>query len=315
MPLDSPSLDQRQRMLRAAAYIVENLHRPISVAEVAKSVALSEFHFHRLFSALMDETVGEFALRRRMELSALRLAYRPDCSITEIALDSGYSSSANFAKAFSLYFGCRPSDVRKPLHAQNSKLGKLTSRYGKDFSPAELYALPGPAPEAERERRRREVERELRFEVQQEKPLACLRSPSGYDYKALSDTWAELIGRARQLGICGDEVDAFGMSHDSPQITAPELCRYDACVPYDGRIALPAPLFRAVIPAGRYAIFRYAGEVLGVEARVRDIFSLWFPHSSVFPDEQFTSIDHYVNDEPKDGFVDMEIWFRVRPRS
>lgn len=302
-------------MQRAAAYIVANLQRPLSVAEVAKHVALSEFHFHRLFSAVMEETVGEFTVRRRMELSALKLAYRPDLSVTEIALASGYSSSANFAKACSAYFGCAPRDVRNPRGAPNSKIGKLTSRYGKDFSPADLYALPVLAPERERERRREELERGLRFEEHAEIPLACLRSPHGYAFDSVIDTWRELIGRARQLGLCGDDVDAFGIGHDSPQITAPELCRYDACVRYDGRLKLPAPLFRTTLPAGRYAIFRYQGEVSGVERHMRDIFSRWFPYSSVLPDEQFTTIDHYVNDEPKDGLVDMETWFRVRPRS
>ena len=309
-----PNQDQRARIPRAAAYIVENLERSLSVAEVAKHVALSEFHFHRVFSAVMSETVGEFTLRRRMELSALKLAYRPDLSITQVALESGYSSSANFSKAFSAYFGCAPSEVRRPGAGTNSKLGKLTSRYGKDFDPGDLYALPIPVDEAERERRRSELERGVRYIDRPETPLACLRSPSGYDYASIQQTWAELIARARQLGICGDEVDAFGIGHDSPQITAPERCRYDACVPYDGKLRLSAPLFHSVIPAGRYAVFPYRGEVGGVEARVREIFSLWFPSSSVTPDEQFTSIDHYVNDEPQDGVVDMEMWFKIRPR-
>jgi AraC family transcriptional regulator len=309
-----PTLEQRGRIARAADYIVENLARPLGVAEVAKHVALSEFHFHRMFSAVMGETVGEFTSRRRMELSALKLAYRPDFSITQVALESGYSSSANFSKAFSAYFGCAPSEVRRPGIGANSKIGKLTSRYGKDFVPRDLYALPMPADEAERERRRTDLERGVRYVEQAELPLACLRSPSGYDFASIRETWEELIARARQLGLCEEEVDAFGIGHDSPQITAPELCRYDACVPYDGKTPLSAPLFRSAIPAGRYAIFPYAGSVGGVEARVREIFSLWFPFSSVTPDQQFTSIDHYVNDEPKDGFVDMEMWFRIRPR-
>jgi AraC family transcriptional regulator len=311
---NDPTLEQRERIQRAAAYIVENLERPLSVAEVAKHVALSEFHFHRVFSAVMDETVGEFTLRRRMELTALKLAYRPDLSITQVALESGYSSSANFSKAFSAYFGCAPSEVRKPGAGTNSKLGKLTSRYGKDFVPSDLYALPIPADSAERGRRRAELERAVKYVEQAEMPLACLRSPSGYDYASIQETWVELIGRARQLGICGEDVDAFGIGHDSPQITAPERCRYDACIPYDGKLRLSSPLFHSVISAGRYAIFPYRGAVGGVEARVREIFSLWFPSSSVTPDEQFTSIDHYVHDEPQDGVVDMEMWFRIRPR-
>lgn len=306
--------EHRPRVLRAATYIVDNLARPLLVAEVARVAAMSEFHFHRVFAAVMDETVGEFIVRQRMELAALRLAYRPDLSITTIALESGYSSSANFAKAFAGYFGVRPSDVRNPERSIEGRLSKLTQRYGKSFQPSDLCALPPLAPDHERTQRRRIVEQGMRFEEHAQIPLACLRSSAGYSFETLSETWQELIERARQLGLCGEEVDAFGIAHDSPQLTAPELCRYDACVPYDGQRTLPAPLFHSAIPAGRYAIFRYAGPVSAIEQRMRDIYSLWFPSSSVVPDPHFVSFDHYIHDEPQAGQVDMEIWFKVSPR-
>jgi len=122
--MTSPSLDDhRQRILQAADYIVANIARPLTVAEVARAAAMSEFHFHRVFAAVMEETVGEFTLRRRIELAALMLAYQPERSVTESALAAGYSSSANFSKGFAAYFGCRPTDVRKPEHAQDRRLG------------------------------------------------------------------------------------------------------------------------------------------------------------------------------------------------
>ena len=158
-----------------------------------------------------------------------------------------------------------------------------------------------------------EIARCQRFEDRTELAVACLASPAGYDLAALLRTWDDLIARARQLGLCGDAVDAYGIAHDSPQLTAPELCRYHACVPLPAGATVSPPLFRAVIPAGRYAVFRYAGPVEGIEQVYRDIYSLWFPGSSLWPDD-FRSIDHYVNDAPVDGAVDMEILIKVRPR-
>jgi DNA gyrase inhibitor GyrI len=103
------------------------------------------------------------------------------------------------------------------------------------------------------------------------------------------------------------------MAYDSPQLTAPEYCRYHACVPCPPDFDVPPPLFRARIPEGRYAIFAYAGDVAGVEAMYRSIYSEWFPRASVAPDD-FTPVDHYVNDGPVDGRIDFEVWFKVRPR-
>jgi len=304
------------RILRAARYAIDHLAEPLTVRDVAKVAAMSEFHFQRVFAAVMDETVGAFIARRRLELAALKLAYQPGRSVTEVALSSGYSSTANFSKAFAAYFGCRPSDVQRPDRPPASRLGKLLRRHGKDFDPHDLYALPTPVDEGERERRRREVEDGMHYEQRSELPLACLRSrASGYDARALGATWDRLIRLGRQLGLCGEEADAYGLAHDSPQLTVKELVRYDACIPYDGTITLPAPLFRSSIAAGRYAVFRYRGPVEGVAPRMRDIYSLAFDESSVEPDDRFLTIDHYVNDAPVDGQIDMEILIKVRPRT
>jgi AraC family transcriptional regulator len=122
-----------------------------------------------------------------------------------------------------------------------------------------------------------------------------------------------MIARARELGIADADIDAYGIAHDSPQITAPELCRYHACVPCPRTVALPAPLFRSEIPAGRYAVFRYVGPVAGVESMYRRIYSAWLPASSLAPDE-FTAFERYIHDAPVDGQTDHEIWIKVRPR-
>jgi AraC family transcriptional regulator len=140
-----------------------------------------------------------------------------------------------------------------------------------------------------------------------------LASPQGYAFETLYATWAELIERARQLGISEGPVDAFGIAHDSPQLTAPEFCRYHACVPCPRDGELPAPLFRARIPEGRYAVFAYSGDVAAVEAAYHAIYAHWFPQASVVPDD-FTAVDHYVNDWPVDGRVAFEIWIKVRAR-
>ncbi len=110
------------------------------------------------------------------------------------------------------------------------------------------------------------------------------------------------------------EIDAWGIAHDSPKLTSPELCRYHACVPCPAGFVPPAPLFRGHVPARRYAVFHYVGEIEGVERMARAIYSLWLPQSSVEVDD-FTPIDHYVNDGPIDGRVDFAMWIKVRPRS
>jgi AraC family transcriptional regulator len=303
----------RTQIERAIQFIAANLDRPLTVADVARVAHLSEFHFHRIFSAEVGEPIGRFIVRRRLEVAALRLAYEPDRSVTDIALSCGYSSGSNFSKAFTAFFGCSPSRVRRPDPSLPPAIGKLTTTYGKAFDPMDLHALPPGQDPAARGAQLAELSRGVRFESFAGLDVACLASPEGYDPPAVERTWAELIERSRQLGLCGDDVDAYGMAWDSPYVTSPERCRYHACVPAPAGAALPRPLFRGRIPESRYAVFRYAGAVAGVEQVYRAIYASWLPASSLAPDD-FVAVDHYVHDGPVDGAIDCEIWIKVRPR-
>lgn len=309
----SARASDRHRVERAVRYIADHLDRPLSVAEVARAAGLSEFHFHRIFAAVSGESVGRFITRRRLELSALRLAYEPNRTITEIALGSGYSSPSNFTKAFSAYFGCSPSAVRSPAEDLPAAIGTLTKRYGKSFDPRRLYTLPAEGSQAEHAALAARLDAIVRFEDSAGFSVASLRSAEGYDAEALVQLYADLHRHARQLGLCGDDLDAWGIAHDSPRLTAPELCRYDACVPCPAAVSLPPPLLRTDVPGGRYAVFSFAGLVADVEPTYRAIYSVWLPRSSLAPDEFFV-LEHHTGDGPVDGRVEHEIWIKVRPR-
>jgi AraC family transcriptional regulator len=306
--------DYRDAIERAMRYVAAHLDRPLTVGEVARAAHLSEFHFHRIFAAEVGEPVGRYVTRKRLEIAALRLAYEPDRSVTDIAFACGYSSPSNFSKAFSAFFGVSPSRVRRPDgEALPAALGTLARTYGASFDPRDLHVLP-PDDVEERRALARELARELRFETIDAIDVACLANPEGYDLPAIERTWTDMIERVRELGIAGESIDAYGIAHDSPFVTAPERCRYHACVPCPAGLDLPAPLFRGQIPAGRYAVARHRGEAAAVDRVYRALYSVWLPESSLAPDD-FTAVDRYVHDGPVDGSIDMEIWIKVRPRS
>lgn len=302
----------RQRIERVLDHVARNLDRELTLVELAKLAHLSEFHFHRIFAAIVGEPLGRYVTRRRLEVAALRLAYEPARSVTDIALASGYSSSSNFSKAFRGYFGISPSALRAPgPDPLPAAIGTLTRTHGREFDPRDLHVLPPDDPG--REQALAELLRELRYERFAGLEVACLASPAGYDAAALDATWAELITRARALGWAEGPIDAWGIPHDSPKLTAPELCRYHACVPCPSDARPAPPLFRARIPAGRYAVFHYAGAQAQVERMVRGIYSLWLPTSGVELDD-FAPLDRYVNDWPVDGVVEFEIWIKLADR-
>lgn len=307
----------RPEIERALRFIAENLERELTVADVAAVARLSEFHFHRVFHAEVGESIGRFVTRRRLELAALRLAYEPERSITDVALSSGYSSSSNFGKAFHGYFGCSPSEVRSPSGG-TARVGKITSLYGKDFRPEDLYALRRPGagdPSAfDADAIAARWAGTVRFEDVPALPFACLARPGAYDADGITDTWRNLIQRAHELGLARGPIDAWGVTYDSPYLTAPEQCRYHACVPCPLDVALPPPLFRGERAAGRYAVFPYEGPTDDVGEAYRAIYSCWFRSASVAPAD-YEPLGRYLGDFPKDGRVSFEMWFRLQPRS
>jgi AraC family transcriptional regulator len=99
-------------MHRVTAYIDQHLDQYLDLETLAEVAHFSPFHFHRLFSALMGETLGAYLRRRRCEVAATRLLAQPKLSVLQIALGVGFGSAEAFTHAFGARFGCSPTTWR-----------------------------------------------------------------------------------------------------------------------------------------------------------------------------------------------------------
>jgi AraC-like DNA-binding protein len=105
------------RMNKAVDFAYANCGRDFDLAEMADAACFSRYHFHRLFFALTGETPGGFVKRLRLARAAGLLRNCPGLDITAIALDSGFSSSSVFSRAFRERFGVSPSAYRSATDA------------------------------------------------------------------------------------------------------------------------------------------------------------------------------------------------------
>ena len=101
-------IDLMPCMLQARQFIEARYLEPIQTQDVAKHVALSEYHFARLFKSAFDVTVHQYVLRLRLN-EARRLLEASDLRVTDIALEVGYNSLSAFIHAFRRYCGMSPS--------------------------------------------------------------------------------------------------------------------------------------------------------------------------------------------------------------
>jgi AraC family transcriptional regulator len=99
---------------RVAAFIDENLGQRIALADLARIARLSPFHFARAFKRSFGVPPHRYHRNRRIDRAKDLLAH--SChSVTEIALQVGFSESSAFATAFRRTTGFAPSEYRRAI--------------------------------------------------------------------------------------------------------------------------------------------------------------------------------------------------------
>lgn len=112
----APRPASRKEVLRnrAKAFIHCHLRDPrLSVERVAQAISCSKRNLHKVFEE-EGSTVGEFILRARLERcrKALLSEEFSARTITEIAMDHGFSSATHFSHAFKDAYGIAPREIR-----------------------------------------------------------------------------------------------------------------------------------------------------------------------------------------------------------
>lgn len=101
------------RTERALLLITIRFREPLTLPELASGVGLSPFHLHRLFKSDTGETPATYLNRVRLEHAAHLMIVLPDAPLMQIAIESGFTSAATFARAFRQHFQQTASDYRR----------------------------------------------------------------------------------------------------------------------------------------------------------------------------------------------------------
>ena len=101
------------RIQYALAYIQSRLQEKITCAEVAESIYLSEGRFSHLFRKQVGMTFASYLIYQRV-IKAYTAIINGE-SVTEAALDAGFSSSAHFADVSKKLFGLSATGIKKEL--------------------------------------------------------------------------------------------------------------------------------------------------------------------------------------------------------
>lgn len=92
-------------------YIMENLHRKITVNDLAGVACLSVSRFHEMFREVTGITPHQFLLQTRLE-QAVQLLTATSLSVSEVSYRTGFSSQSALTNALRKHRGITPSKLR-----------------------------------------------------------------------------------------------------------------------------------------------------------------------------------------------------------
>jgi AraC family transcriptional regulator len=208
---------------RVLEHLWSRLDEPVDFGVLVGLTGISEFSLHRLFRALVGESIEAHVRRLRVESAAIRLRSSRS-SVLEVALDSGYESHEGFTRAFTRHFGVPPSRYRREhgLSATDASPLRWTPRRAA-FSELVYADHLGPYAEVG-------------------KAFATLFSG------------ASAVLREAPRAI-------LGLSYDDPAVSPAGRLRYRAAMQLASPVpgALPPSLGRCSLPERLYAVTRFVG--------------------------------------------------------
>ena len=290
-PRDSTHVDYVARVNRAIDYVTANLDQPLRLEDVARAACFSPYHFHRIFSALIGETLAVFVKRVRLERAVYLLSHRSSARLTDVALACGFASSSDFSRSFRDAYGVSPTKFdlgefrqsrRDAMQASlappdaRHRLDRLPTGDNRDGFAARLRRLPS-------------------------RRVAYIRVHRPYEGDHVVQATRRLLAWAEARGLADRQW--LGYQWEDPEIVPLEKCRYDVGLVVSaasgGNYQRPAgPALTAQDTAGDAEVsFTHFPEMLvaeidivgSVELELRAIdwlFSTWLPSSGYAPAHQ-----------------------------
>ncbi|MEM1032171.1 MAG: AraC family transcriptional regulator [Myxococcota bacterium] len=286
--------EYEERINRVLDYIDAHLDGDLSLETLARVAAFSPFHFHRIFGAMMGETLQRFIQRVRLERAATNLMHHPRRPVLDIALDAGFGSAASFARAFRQAFGMSATEWRqRKIGQRDRKSGQPARKLGEAGAEATAY-------------RRDMNATKLTYSVDvNQRPvtrIAYLRHVGPYagDAALFGRLFGELANWAGPRNQLRPERHFISIYHDNPEVTAPEKLRLSVGVPVDDDVEVSGKVGAMTLEAGAYAEATFVLDGPDKYGAAWQVFmGEWLPQSGYEPTDGLP-FERYLNDPTTD---------------
>lgn len=280
----SNSYHYQRRLNLVLRHIEDNLDQPPSLDQLSQIACFSSYHFHRIFTSMMGESVAAYIRRLLLQRAAIQLSYSKD-RIIDLALKAGYDSADAFTRAFRANFGVSPSTYRNnggslALAAQRS-VG----------APLFYHQHQGVPP--------------MNVEIKRFPPRLAVAIRYIGPYMDCGPAWDRLCSMAMSLNVINKSSLAISICYDDPDITPPEKCRMEACMTLPEGMTEQDPQLKKLLQEkdiylmtigseSEYASVLVKGPYSLLHPMYRSLFGEWFPQSGREP-ENAPGFEVYIN--------------------
>lgn len=251
---------KRELISQSIDYMLQHLDEGITIKEVANHFHYSEFYFSRVFKAVTGESVYAFIKHLKMDQSAIDIKLKQHKAITDIGLDYGYSAS-NYSSAFRKYHSLSPTEFRKSTEA-TSIANPFHPEIVDCFETFDDY------------------DARMKIVLLQDVPVIYERVFGNYG--GLKEKWFQFLDTYKDH--IRDDTLMIERFYDDPVISSLNSCICDLCITVDNTCKLENI---ATIKGGKFATYRFEGEIKDIFRTLQGIFAVWFPKSGYEMDEKY----------------------------
>jgi AraC family transcriptional regulator len=307
--------EYRARINRVMDYIEKNIDREFTLDELAGISFSSKYHFHRIFSSIMGETVFNFIQRTRIEKAAYLLLSDRNRTVTSIAYDCGFSSHALFTRTFRKYFVVSPSQWRREKSNQGQGGGNAGQKGSNRVKAPVLEKAYVEYNDNSITWRFSMSTQQKTVEVREfpEMTVAYVRHIGPYkgDAALFEKLYGRLCGWAGPRNLIGKDAKFITIYHDNPDITEENRLRVSVCLTVAPATEVSGEIGKMTVPAGKYAISRFTVREDGFQEAWDWVYGTWLPQSGYQPDDR--PCFEYFPEEPRHGLFTVDICVPVKP--
>lgn len=269
-----------QRFTRVLTYLHRHYAQELDLNRLAEEACLSPYHWHRIYHAVMGETIHATLKRIRLHRAAVLLG-ESHKDVAQVAREVGYQGNPqSFARIFREHYGQSPQQYRESIR----------HLYTPQSQPAS-YPV----------------------EIRHIEALPVLALAHHGDFMAVGDSFHRLHSLMQLRNQLPAQARFFGIFYNCPaSVEKQDDLRSHACI-LNAVDEAQAPIERLLIPAGRYAVMRHRGPYAHLERAYIWFYEQWLLKSDHEVGEP-PPFEEYLNDNqttpPQELLTDIYIPIR-----